>query len=116
MPDLTPEERHRIYQEEKARFEAQSALRVEHRNKTKSGWMLGCLWIVGIGVALIIIGIATTSDTRTTTAPTTPLTEQEKLERGCQVVKLTLGAKRISELSVEDLRKIQLCQTLGYYK
>jgi|SRR5579863_6608981 len=115
MADLTPEERQRIYQEEKARFEAQSALKAEHRSKTTSGWMVGCLWIVGIVVGMLILGILMTSST-TTTTPEAPLTETEKLQRGCRLIKLTLGDKPISELSVEDLRKIQLCQTLGYYK
>lgn len=115
MADLTPEERHRIYQEEKVRFEAQSALKAGRRNKTTSGWKIGCLWIVGILAALVFIG-GLLDDNSTSTKPVAPLTEQEKMERGCQVVKLTLGDKPISQLSIDDLQKIQLCRTLGYYK
>lgn len=115
MPDLTPEERQRIYLEEKARFEAQSALKSARRDKRASGFMIGCLWIVGIVVGLFIIGSVMT-DSSNTTPPDTPLTGQEKLERGCRVIKLQYGDKPISELSIEDLRKIQLCQSLGLYK
>lgn len=54
--ELSPEERQRIYAEEKARLEAQQALKAEK----KPGWgkrMLGCLGIaIGAIIALAIIG------------------------------------------------------------
>lgn len=117
MAELTPEERQRIYEEEKARFEAQAELKKEQREKTTSRWLIGCASIIGIVIVLIAIGsMASNTATNTTATPETPLTDTEKIQRGCRVIKFTLGDKPISELSMEDLQKIQLCQTLGYYK
>jgi hypothetical protein len=74
MADLTPEERQRIYQEEKVRFEAQAALKAERRDKTASGWIVGCLWIVGIVVGLVIL-VTLINSSNTTTTPEAPLTK-----------------------------------------
>ena len=48
MPDLTPEERHRIYQEEKARIEARES--IEHSTRWRRGFhiMIAALIILGV--------------------------------------------------------------------
>lgn len=61
---LTPEERQRIYEEEKARLEAQEHLKAEAR--MRRGWAFGCLGVLGVlGVVYVLwlIGSASTTST-----------------------------------------------------
>ncbi len=53
--ELSPEERQRIYEEEKARLEAQTQLKAE-KAKPSSGATVGCLAIFGVLVILVVIG------------------------------------------------------------
>jgi hypothetical protein len=55
MADLTPAERERIYQEEKARKEAQDQLKKEEATKNVKNGCLGCLGVIGL---LILIAFA----------------------------------------------------------
>jgi hypothetical protein len=63
---LTPEERQRIYEEEKARLEAQERLKSEakarevlsipeSRREPRSGWAVGCLTVVGVIVGVLVL-------------------------------------------------------------
>ena len=54
--DLTPEERQRIYEEEKARLEVRGALKAQEGRKKRDRFGSGCLILVGVIVALGIIG------------------------------------------------------------
>jgi hypothetical protein len=79
MPELSPEERERIYQEEKARKEAQGRIKQEESAKAMKTGCLGCL---GIIVLVVVIGAVaslfnsgdtttrSTSNTTTNPAPT----------------------------------------------
>jgi hypothetical protein len=53
---LTPEERKRIYEEEKVRVEAQSQIKAENSKKVGGCVGIGCLSLVGIFVVLWIMG------------------------------------------------------------
>jgi hypothetical protein len=56
---LTPEERRRIYEEEKARLEAQQQLRAQLSpppKKKGGGFLMGCLVVIGVLLLLGIIG------------------------------------------------------------
>ncbi len=63
---LTPEDRQRIYEEEKARLEAQERLKSEakarealsipeSKRKPRGGWGLGCLTVVGVIVGVLLL-------------------------------------------------------------
>jgi hypothetical protein len=110
MPNLTPEERARLYLEELERLEAAGPTAKVVPQEKSSG--LAGVIIVGVSLFLtmVIIALYSSRDAQP------PLSESEKLQHGCQVVKLTLGDKPISQLSMDDFQQIHLCQSLGYYK
>jgi hypothetical protein len=54
--ELTPEERQRIYEEEKARLQAQSQIKAENKSKPTSCSAIGCAVILGLVVLVAIIG------------------------------------------------------------
>lgn len=49
MPELTPEDRQRIYAEEKARLEAQEQLKTEKASKDLASAGIGCLILIVVG-------------------------------------------------------------------
>ena len=74
MPELTPEDRKRIYEEEKARMEARTTLENEKRKKT-TPLARGCLILI---IAIVAIGVlghmiescsSSPSNTRVTVSP-----------------------------------------------
>jgi hypothetical protein len=122
--ELSPEDRQRIYEEEKARIEARTEIEAQQpkppsiMQQAGRGLKFGCLIIIGGVVLLFAVGsLIEDSDSHHTTssAPSTPMSSEEALKRGCQVVRVQYGSKPISELSVDDLQKIKLCQQLGLY-
>src|SRR4051812_7357994 len=54
MAELTPEERRRIYEEEKVRMEAQASLRPKQSNGIFN-CCGGCAVLVGVGIILILL-------------------------------------------------------------
>src|SRR5437588_12255704 len=52
---LTPEERQRIYEEEKARIEAQERIKAEQASKTSSTAMAGCVGLIFIVAFLLFM-------------------------------------------------------------
>jgi hypothetical protein len=68
VPDLTPEERQRIYQEEKARSEAQEQIKKDARAKKTQVGCIGCLGLVALIVVVAFLG--SVFSTGPTTAPT----------------------------------------------
>ena len=63
MPELSPEEKKKIYEEEKARLEAQEKLKKEQADKKKTKKTIGCLiFIILVVVAAFIIGNFMSSD------------------------------------------------------
>jgi hypothetical protein len=66
VTDLTPEQRSRIYEEEKARLDAQRQIRSEQRNNTASTLGIGCLAVLGVlFFVLIILGSLGNSENAT---------------------------------------------------
>lgn len=64
VTELTPEERDRIYQEEKARHEARQRLAeqdAEAKKKSKFGWGKYFLWVIGVVVAIQAIAYGSAS-------------------------------------------------------
>jgi hypothetical protein len=55
MPELTPEEKQRIYLEEKARLEAQEKLKEEKKKKDSKNAGMGCLAIIIIIAVIYVI-------------------------------------------------------------
>jgi hypothetical protein len=45
-----------------------------------------------------------------------PLSESEKLERGCQVIYLRTYDKKMSDLSMKEVDLIKFCRALDLYK
>jgi hypothetical protein len=70
MADLTPEERQRIYEEEKARVEAREKIEAEKKKPRH-----GCLMLFGLFLGAIAIFYIVSSFTRTSTKPTPPKKE-----------------------------------------
>ena len=68
--ELTPEERQKIYEEEKARFEAQKQLQAEDKKKKNSGCM-GCLTVLGILFFIGLLGAAFSPNSSTSTSSST---------------------------------------------
>jgi hypothetical protein len=56
MSNLSPEEKHRIYQEERVRAEAQQAVKAEARSKRLRGCAITFLCVI-IGISTIIFGL-----------------------------------------------------------
>ena len=54
--ELTPEERQRIYEEEKARIEARESITSERRHKAPSWTAVGCGVVLGLFALLWVIG------------------------------------------------------------
>lgn len=66
MAELTPEERQRIYEEEKARLEAHTRNESEQKNKPR----YGCLMIIGLLVVLIAVFLAIDTFSRKSSSST----------------------------------------------
>lgn len=113
MADLTPEERERIYLEEKARLEARREL---ESRKIGAGKVIGyfVLAIVGLLVMLFVFGIATEeSREQSETATYNKLTPDEKnaqIEKNCTAFLASIYYKTYSELSVEERQKKAVCE------
>jgi len=60
--ELTPEERKRIYEEEKERGNARIQIESERKAKKINGFRIGCLVLIGVFFLLWLIGTLTQSD------------------------------------------------------
>ena len=67
---LTPEERKKIYEEEKARAEAKEKIQKDQKAKQSKNAGIGCLVIIGIAAAIWIIGQL--SPKKTASTPSKP--------------------------------------------
>jgi hypothetical protein len=77
----------------------------------------------GFGVLVFVVCILLAfglflSGLRSPAAPTAsaPLSESEKLERGCQVIYLQTHDKKLSDLSMKEVDLIKFCRALDLYK
>ena len=105
--NLSPEERARIYAEEKARFEIREKLKRE--KPAGAGWTIGVV-ILSAFLVLILIGF-TRILSSPADAPAEPPSAQQ-LQAGCKLTILELESKPASELSIAQLRELKFCKTM----
>lgn len=105
--DLTPEERQRIYFEEKARLEARQTLEAENK-KTGCGSTIGIvlLSVVALLVVLTIIGAMMEQSDSAKFNALTPEQKHAKTVQNCVELERGWAFKTYSELTPEE-RKIK---------
>jgi hypothetical protein len=69
MSELSPEERERIFEEEKVKKEAQAKLKQEDAKKMGKGCGIGCLGFIGLIVLVYVIGSFSDSERSTPPGP-----------------------------------------------
>ena len=108
MPDLTPEERHRIYQDEKARLEVRREL---EGRKTSVGKVIGIVVLCGIGflVVLFIFGNAMEQSQDAAFEKLTPEQRHTKTLENCGSILKSMEFKTYSELSVTERQMTSAC-------
>ena len=109
MADLTPEERQKIYLEEKARLEVRRELLEE--SKTSTGKVFGyiILGICGLLILLFIAGSAMEKMKDDQFANLTPQQRHAKTLENCTELMKSWEFKTYSELSVEERRMKAAC-------
>ncbi|MHB8183365.1 MAG: hypothetical protein ACYDDN_06400 [Candidatus Desulforudaceae bacterium] len=82
MSELTPEERQRIYEEEKARQEAQEKINTEVQAKKNKKMGIGCLVIVALTLLFVVAvsGGGGSDPANNTSAPAEPRPEHSAIE------------------------------------
>src|SRR6185503_3960363 len=96
--DLTPEERQRIYEEEKARLEARTKIK---GSKQRNG-CLGCLGMLGGLVVLGLIVSLFSSSSRDSKTPEEPTNSTPQALRGPELLKnISLMKAALGEMKVE---------------
>jgi hypothetical protein len=108
MPDLTPEERQRIYFEEKARMEVRREL---ERPKTSAGRVIGVVVLCGLAllIVLIIIGNAMEQKDAAAFDSLTPKQKHQKTLENCASLLKSWEFKTYSELSVTEREAQAAC-------
>lgn len=108
MLDLTPEERQRIYLEEKARLEVRPERDVE---KPRVGSGVGTMVLYGIGLLLVlfIIGIVIKQLQQDDWNRLTPKQQHQKTLENCVYLLKSWEFKTYSELSVTERRMQAAC-------
>ena len=101
MADLTPEERQRIYLEEKARLEVRHEL---EGKKTSVGKVIGILVLCGFAllVVMFIIGSVVPQSEEDAFKKLTPEQRHQKTLENCASLMRTWAFKLDSELSVTE--------------
>jgi hypothetical protein len=121
MPELSPEERRRIYEEEKARLEApasvESEFKIRQTTATRFWGSFGgvCLALVGIFIVLVIIG-SLMPDTPTGKAKPARTQAEilEEMRRDCPSLRAMYRDKPVSALTIRELDLLKLCAAAGY--
>jgi hypothetical protein len=108
MPALTPEERQRIYLEEKARLEIRHEL---EGKKTSAGKVIGyiVLSIIGLFVVLLVIGSMMEESDTAAFNKLTPAQRHAKTLENCASLLKSYEFKTYSELSVTDRQAQAAC-------
>lgn len=109
MAELTPEERQKIYLEEKARLEVRRELLEE--TKTSTGKVFGyiILGICGLLILLFIAGSAMQQMKDDQFAKLTPQERHAKTLENCADLMKSLEFKTYNELSVDERRMKAAC-------
>jgi hypothetical protein len=108
MAELTPEERQRIYLEEKARLEVRREL---EGKKTGAGRVIGyvVLCVVGLLVFLFIVGSAIQQSEDADFSKLTPAQRHAKTLENCASLVNSMRYKTYSELSVTERQMKEAC-------
>jgi hypothetical protein len=108
MAELTPEERQKIYLEEKARLEVRRELEGQ---KTSAGKIIGyvILGVLGLLVVLFIIGSAMEQSSDTAFKNLTLAQRHAKTLQNCAELLKSWEFKTYSELSVTERRMQAAC-------
>ena len=108
MPELTPEERQRIYLDEKARIEVRRELEGQ---KTSVGKVIGIIVLCGIGllVVLFIIGSAMEHSDDDAWSKLAPEQRHQKTLENCASILKSWEFKTYSELSVTERQMKAAC-------
>jgi cytoskeletal protein RodZ len=108
MADLTPEERQKIYLEEKARLEARRQL---EGNKTSAGKVIGyiVLGVLGLLVILFVIGSAMQQSEDAAFKKLTPEQRHAQTLQNCAKLLKSFEYNTYSELSVTEREAKAAC-------
>jgi hypothetical protein len=108
LPDLTLEERQRIYQEEKARLEARREL---EGKKTSIGKVIGIivLCVIGLLVVMFMIGSGIEQSDADAFKRLTPEQRHRKTLENCADMVKSMEFKTYTELSVTERQMKAAC-------
>lgn len=109
MADLTPEERERIYLEEKARLEARSELQAK-KGGCGNIALVVILCIVGLFVVVMIIGNMEEQREHAEWQKLTPEERHQKTMKNCANFLLSIAYKTYSELSTSERKIKDACE------
>lgn len=107
--ELSPEERARIYAEEKARLAIRDKLKRE--KPAGAGWTIAVV-ILSAFLVLIVIGFVTMLTEKPAGDATSSTPTAAQLDAGCKLTILELERKPASELSINQLRELRFCKTV----
>jgi hypothetical protein len=109
MPDLTPEERQRIYLEEKARLEIRREL---EGKKTSVGKIIGSIMLCGFGFLALMWIIGSFSQQSETDAfqKLTPQQRHQKTLENCADLLKSMQFKTYSELTILERQTKAACE------
>lgn len=124
---MTPAERRRIYEEEKAKIAEEEAARfrsVTAQQSTRQGkdikniiTVTAVVLITSVILAILLAysggGSSKNKSDYGGTLPDTS-TDAEKVERGCKVARAMYGRRKISDLSLDQVQLLNHCSALGY--
>jgi hypothetical protein len=98
--ELTPEEKRKIYAEEKARLEAQEQLKAEKKKKDSKNAGIGCLVIIIIGIVIYAISSLSPSKSSSPEKESLKLTASVKYT-GTQIVIINQDSYAWSNVKIE---------------
>ena len=106
--DLSPEERQRIYQEEKARLEAQSRIRAEKRQKAVS-WPVIVAMMLGVCLVLWAMGSISENERQAKWQKLTPEQKDAQTLKNCLELEQGWKFKLYSELTEYERKAKYSC-------
>jgi hypothetical protein len=105
--ELTPEERQRIYEEEKARLDAQRQIKGERSPASYAG--IPCAVILGIVLLLMVIGFILNQEDHEKWQQLTPEQKDAQTLKSCLDFERDVQFKTYSELSEDERRMKYTC-------
>jgi hypothetical protein len=114
--ELTPEEKNRIYEEEKARHEAAEKVKLEVKQKKSSQKGLGCLIIIGFIIIVSAISNSGEKSKNTSTDSSGPSDNKEIVEVAKEAPKLEPALIDLSGAGQQASQKFNLEEGLTIFK